>query len=209
MFKPLKIKGLLCQILWMFLFITLASCGEPAEQTLIIALSPMETLVVETPKTLSCKAQLTGTGSTTDPFPGGDVSGPLIKFNRFAMEWTKASTTLYINSARIVFTSQGISGGQVSCDLTEQLPFLFEGSSSVNANADPTIFTNGAFIQKGKIVSNPVCRIPCTIPLADPNVPEITAFGELVVKGTEVINEGEINEVNYRVRSRFVVRIIP
>jgi hypothetical protein len=82
---------------------------------------------------------------------------------------------------------------------------LFE---STNAN-NSAIFKGGEFLAKGKITSNPNCRIPCSLPLVDPEKPEIMATGELIIKASEVAGSGTDEEVWHRVRSTFNFIIKP
>ncbi len=185
------------------LFGTLSSCGKKGDQSLIVKLVPKDTLVLEVPAAYSCMQIVAGI-QTSDGNLVPEVAGPLIQFNRMSLEWTKENIPLHVHSAKLKIIGNGIVGGETTCDLTLQLLPLFESSDANNSN----IFKGGEFLKNGRIDSNPNCRIPCSIPLVDPEKPEIMATGELIVKASEIASSGTDEEVWHRVRSsfRFVIK---
>lgn len=186
------------------LFGVLSSCGKKSEQFLIVKLVPKDTLVLEVPAAYSCLQIVSGISSSTGGVVTPEVAGPLIQFNRMTMEWTKENVPLHVHSAKLVIRGSGIAGGETTCDLTLQVAPLFESSAANNS----AYFKGGEFLAKGKITSNPNCRIPCTVPLDDPDKPEIMATGELTVKASEVANLDTDEEVWHRVKStfRFIIK---
>jgi hypothetical protein len=186
------------------LFGGLASCGKKAEESLIIKMIPKESLVLEF-NAYSCIQILNGIRTVDGGYATPDVSGPVVLFNKMSIQWTK-DTKLYVHMLKIKFKGGGIAGGETTCDLTRDFPALFE--YPIN-NPNDAYFEAGGFKEKGTIVSNPKCRLACSIPLADPEKPEIAATGEVLVKATEVTDEGTEKEKNFRVRSRFIVRVLP
>jgi hypothetical protein len=192
-------------------FALLSSCGKTADNTLKVSFQPKESLVIEK-SVYSCFQSVVLRGGFLDRngnLVPPEVQGPLVQFNRLKMEWTR-NNKLYIHSLQIRFRGAGISGGESVCDLSTELMWLFEkeGPTGDRVN-DPALYDAGTFFKKGEIISNPLCRIACPIALADMNVPEISAVGEVTVKGTEVTDEGTDEEKVFRVRTRVNVIVRP
>lgn len=181
----------------------LTSCGKKADSNLVVSLVPSDSIVLEF-DAYSCTQIVTGIVGVDGQRVGPDIKGPVVLFNKMTMEWKKTSK-LYIHDASIRFRGSGIQGGEAVCNITADLPALFESSAAGNSS----YYSNGGFIQKGKVTSNPNCRVACSLPLANPDVPEISATGELTVKASEVANEGTDDEKYYRVKSRVTVHVRP
>ena len=200
----IRIKSFFSKLFFlMTLFITVGSCGKKVDSSLIVKMIPSETLVLEF-NAFSCLQIVTGI-RTSDGFVTPAIQGPLIQFNRMTLEWTKSTSKLFLNSAKIKFRGVGIKGGETVCDLTGELPSLFEAREANNS----AIYSAGGFNTKGKITSNPDCRIVCSMPLESSEVTEISATGELTIKGSELTNEGTESEKYFRVRSRLIVSVRP
>jgi hypothetical protein len=185
-----------------FLFLGLSSCGQKADSGLIVKLIPKESLVLEF-NAYTCLQIIEGI-RTIDGFVAPAVTGPVVQFNRMSMQWTK-DTKLYVHSAKIKFRGGGIKGGETICDLTNDLPFLFESTGANNSGK----YEAGGFLKPETANSNPKCRVVCSLPLENEEQPEISATGELIVKASEVSNEGEESEKVFRVKSKFRVTIKP
>lgn len=188
--------------LYVLLFISLASCSKSKQSDLIIKLQPKESLVLEM-NAYSCFQVRTGI-NLRDKYVEPDFPGPVVMFNKMTLEWTK-TTKLFIHSVQIKFRGAGIAGGSTTCNITPDLPALFE-DSTVNSTA---LYDQGTFLGKGVVTSHPRCRVVCSLPLADPDFPDIAATGEVIVKASEVTNEGAENEKYFRIRSRFNVSVRP
>ena len=186
-------------------FLIIASCGAKKEDELEVRLMPKDSLVLEF-NAYSCLQILEGI-RTIDGFVTPAIAGPVVQFNKMTLKWKK-NTKLYIHYAKMKFRGAGIAGGETKCDFTNDLPSLFESTEAANTGK----YTEGA-IQENManqvISSNPRCRIACSIPLADPDYPEIAGSGELTVKASEVTNEGKETEKYFRVKSRFKISIQP
>jgi len=192
------------QLILFCLILGIGSCGQKKESDLEIKISANQAIVLEY-DAYSCLQLLTGIRGTDGTYVTPEIKGPVVTFNNMSFKWKKTSK-LYISQAKIKFKGSGIRGGETSCDLTKDLYYLFEADSTVNS---PALYSNGTFFSAGTITTNPKCRITCSMPLANPNVPEIAATGELVVKATEVNNEGTTDEKYFRVRSNYQVRVTP
>lgn len=183
--------------------VMLGSCAQQDDSSLVINFIPKETLVLDF-SAFSCRQVLEGVRTADGAYVTPIITGPVVQFNRISMEWKK-TTKLALHTIQIKFKGSGIEGGSTKCDLTYDLPALFETSTEGNTVS----FDNGIFQGKGKIYTNSKCRIACSIPLEDPEVPEISAVGEVIVKASEITNEGTDNEKIFRVRTRINVRVRP
>lgn len=191
-------------VLITFLTITELSCGKKAPEDLVIKISPDDSYVLDL-NAYSCSQTVRGVGPGS--LEGPSISGPIVLFNKMTLEWKK-STELYIAQVKFKFTSNGITGGESVCDITGEIPALFEvGRYGEQTPTDS--FKNSTFVKSGTVFSNPLCRIACNIPLINKEVPEISGSGELTIKAFELTNKGAENERYYRVRSKFRVKISP
>jgi hypothetical protein len=86
---------------------------------------------------------------------------------------------------------------------------FFETPDAASIQSPTGIYSAGIFSGKGIVTSNPRCRVACSLPLANPDHPEISASGELTVNASEVTNEGSESEKYFRVKSKFRIRITP
>lgn len=186
------------------LFPFLSSCSKKLSDDLEIKISPAETIVLGL-NAYSCAQIVRGeVGFNYTP----EFSAPIVVFNKFTMKWKK-STKLIINQVKIKFRGAGIAGGESTCDLTGEIGPYFESTNALALQDPLDTYSGGTFTQKGTIVSDPRCRVICNVPLQDPEVPEINANGELLVRATELTNEGQDNEKYYRVKSRFTLKVVP
>lgn len=200
----IRLKSFFSKLVFLtFLFMGLGSCGTKVDNSLIIKLIPSDTLVLEF-NAYSCQ-QIEAGIRTANGFLTPAIEGPIVQFNRMTLEWKKSTSKLFVNSAKIKFRGAGIKGGETICDLTGELPSLFETSAANNS----AIYSAGGFNTKGKITSNPNCRIVCSMPLENTETPEISATGELTIKGSELTNEGTESEKYFRVKSRVTISVKP
>lgn len=183
------------------------SCGKKPESDLVLKLSPNESLVLEM-DAYSCGQVLDGIVTDTGTYVTPKYKGPVVQFNRFSMQWKK-STKLFVHQAKIKFLGSGIQGGEATCDLTSSLKEFFEREVTAQTQSPLNIYSGDTFLGAGTITSNPKCRVACSVPLTDPERPEITASGEITVKASELTNEGAEDEKYFRVKSNFRIRVVP
>lgn len=182
------------------------SCAQKTDSALEINIIPKQSIVLEF-NAYSCQQYVDNNGIYR--LPDGTqvppaVAGPVVQFNRMNIKWKKSSK-LFIHTLQIKFRGAGIAGGEAKCDLTAELSPLFESAAAGNS----AIFESGGFKGAGTINSHPRCRVICPLPLADPDVPEISAVGEVIMKASEITNEGTDQEKIYRIRTRMTVVVRP
>jgi len=202
-------------------FFVLGSCGKKPDSDLVIKISPNESLVLEM-SAYSCQQIVDGI-KTDNGVIDPAIKGPVVLFNKLSLQW-KRSTKLFIHQAKIKFTGSGIQGGESSCELTQYLPSFFESTAetiSLRVPATPAttamplnqlqaaMYNASTFEAAGTIVSNPKCRVACSLPLVNAENPEISAAGELTVKASELTNEGTEEEKYFRIKSKFKIRVVP
>lgn len=183
------------------------SCGKKQESDLVLKISPPDSLVIEM-DAFSCGQWLEGIVTDTGAYVTPKYKGPVVQFNSFSMEW-KRSSKLFITQAKIKFTGSGIQGGETTCELTSSLRDFFERDTTAQTQNPVGIFSGQAFLGKGIVTINPKCNVVCSIPLANEDRPEISASGEMMVKASELTNEGKEDEKYFRVKSTFRIRVVP
>ena len=202
-FKPIMIlwiKG----CFFLFAFGLFTSCNKSAPQDLVIKITPEDSYVLDL-NAYSCAQIVRGIGPGS--IEGPAISGPIVIFNKMSLEWKK-STELFIAQAKFKFTSAGITGGESTCDITGEIPALFE-VGRYDQQSPKNIFVTSTFGGQGSVESNPNCKVVCNIPLVNRDVPEINGSGELTIKAFELTNKGKEDERYYRVKSKFRVKISP
>lgn len=186
----------------------LGSCGKKPDSDLIIKLSPPDSPILQM-DAYSCAQRIEGITDTTTGNPvTPKYKGPVVIFNRMTMEWKK-STKLFVTQAKIIFRGSGIQGGEETCELSPSFFDFFERETSAATQSPTGIYSADTFLGKGIVTTNPKCRVICSVTLADPERPEISASAELSVRAVELTNEGKEDEKYFRVKSTFRARIVP
>lgn len=184
------------------------SCSNSNEgANLQVAVQPSNDVLMGVGPQPSCIDSIAAKTATTAVTPS--VSGPVMTFNNFQLEWTSPDT-LYLQEIRWTIVGSGISGGtfqaQVASDEIAALVALSGGIvPGVAAGATPTVInsndstiasrTTGLFAPCGLVLGG--------IPLADPKSQvSFRAHVEIEVIGTATDSSGNQRYVRQIIRTQ-------